>query len=107
VFVGVHFRVGFSRSYSALATQASEHKSSRAWLGAFALQWLRGEGDIARHLHFLGYTLAFEQTPLQEYEWRATSLAVDLRDGVRLARLAELMTKRAELCKVCCRPVFA
>jgi hypothetical protein len=52
---------------------------------------LVGEGNLLRHLELLGYRLRYAQSPLAEYPYRVTNLAVDLRDGLRLVRLAELL----------------
>ncbi len=50
-----------------------------------------GEGNLLRHLELLGYRLTYKQSPLAEYPYGVTNLAVDLRDGLRLVRLAELL----------------
>ncbi|KAI8475158.1 MAG: hypothetical protein J3K34DRAFT_517600 [Monoraphidium minutum] len=52
---------------------------------------LIGEGNLLRHLDLLGYKPRYKQSPLAEYPYRVTNLAVDLRDGLRLVRLAELL----------------
>lgn len=49
-----------------------------------------GEGDIIRHLLFMGYSVLHTQAPLDEYDFMVKNLAVDLRDGVRLCRLIDL-----------------
>lgn len=74
-----------------LFVKESAYKSSTALVSAFGRQFLRGEADIVRHLHFLGYSLQYEQTFLDEFEWKVTSLATDLVDGVRLAKLVEMV----------------
>lgn len=48
-------------------------------------------GDPIRALSHIGYNVTHEQYPLQEYAYRVDNLAVDLRDGVRLTRLVELL----------------
>ena len=53
---------------------------------------LRGEGDILRHLGFLGYKLHVLQSSAHEYDYAVRNLAVDLRDGVRLSRLYALLS---------------
>jgi abnormal spindle-like microcephaly-associated protein len=53
---------------------------------------LQGEGDLLRHLELAGYRLDYQQHPLLEYPFTVSSLAVDLRDGLRVCRLAELLT---------------
>eukprot|EP00878_Enallax_costatus_P034413 GHUV01038150.1.p1 GENE.GHUV01038150.1~~GHUV01038150.1.p1 ORF type:complete len:929 (+),score=331.02 GHUV01038150.1:1045-3831(+) len=53
---------------------------------------LVGEGVILKHLQHLGYKLAYTQSPLMEYPFAVTNLAVDLRDGLRLIKVAEALT---------------
>jgi len=53
---------------------------------------LVGEGNVLRHLELLGYRLGYSQSPLMEYPFAITNLAVDLRDGLRLIKVAEVLT---------------
>ncbi|EDV27588.1 uncharacterized protein TRIADDRAFT_53434 [Trichoplax adhaerens] len=71
----------------------AKFKSSRDLLLKLSREYLRGEGDIIRHLGQFGYNVTHVQTPLDEYNYAVTNLAVDLRDGVRLARLIELFSR--------------
>ncbi|KAG0053426.1 hypothetical protein BGZ83_001140 [Gryganskiella cystojenkinii] len=73
-----------------LFNKDSEVKSCRSMLFIIAKNYLMGEGDIIRHLLFMGYSVLHTQTPLDEYEFMVKNLAVDLRDGVRLCRLIDL-----------------
>ena len=57
------------------------------WTGAPTTHSLLGEGDLIRHLGFLGYKLTYSQSSDQEYDYNTTNLATDLRDGVRLCRM--------------------
>ena len=50
-----------------------------------------GEGDIIRNLSQCSYKLRYRQNPIREYDFQCTNLAVDLRDGVRLCRLMEVL----------------
>jgi len=50
-----------------------------------------GEGDVIRNLSQCSYKLHYKQNPIREYDFRCTNLAVDLRDGVRLCRLMEVL----------------
>jgi len=50
-----------------------------------------GEGDIVRNLSQCSYKLHYRQNPIREYDFQCTNLAVDLRDGVRLCRLMEVL----------------
>ena len=61
-----------------------------------------GEGDVIRHLYSMGYSVTFEQHPMDEYDFRVSNIAVDLRDGVRLARAFEIASGSPPLsmCKV-------
>lgn len=56
---------------------------------------LFGEGNVSRHLELLGYKLHYSQSPLMEYPFAITNLAVDLRDGLRLTKVAEILTGEA------------
>ncbi|EXJ82560.1 hypothetical protein A1O3_06373 [Capronia epimyces CBS 606.96] len=48
-------------------------------------------GEPIRALSHIGYTVTHSQYPLEEYDYQIGNLAVDLRDGVRLTRLVELL----------------
>ncbi|KIX97516.1 uncharacterized protein Z520_06968 [Fonsecaea multimorphosa CBS 102226] len=48
-------------------------------------------GDPIRALTHIGYMVTHTQHPLAEYSYKMENLAVDLRDGVRLTRLVELL----------------
>ncbi|KAK5007107.1 hypothetical protein LTR28_005681 [Elasticomyces elasticus] len=71
------------------------YKSSLAVLQALGARLTPSIGDITRHLKHLSYDVGYVQYPLQEYVYRITNAAVDLRDGVLLTRLVELL---------CCLP---
>lgn len=47
---------------------------------------------MLRHLELLGYRLGYSQSALMEYPFAITNLAVDLRDGLRLIKVAEVLT---------------
>ncbi|KAI9724804.1 MAG: hypothetical protein M1812_000080 [Candelaria pacifica] len=70
---------------------SSPHKSSVSVLHALGSLVLPSIGDITRPLGHLNYLVKHVQYPLQEYTYRITNLATDLRDGVRLTRLVELL----------------
>ena len=59
-------------------------KSSRDVLTALSRDFLSGEGDVVKHLSYLGYVVNQEQTVLDEFDYAVTNVAVDLKDGVRL-----------------------
>ena len=56
-----------------------------------------GGGDVVRQLGHIGITLRHEQSALEEYAYHVKDLTVDLQDGVRLCKLAELLTKDTTL----------
>lgn len=45
---------------------------------------LTAEGDVTRHLSYYGYTVTHTQSYLDEFDYAVNNIAVDLRDGVRL-----------------------
>ncbi|XP_053718819.1 abnormal spindle-like microcephaly-associated protein isoform X2 [Synchiropus splendidus] len=69
----------------------AQFKSSKDLLLAFSRDFLSGEGILPRHLGYLGLPVCHVQTPLDEFDFAVTNLAVDLRCGVRLARVMELL----------------
>ncbi|KAF9913050.1 hypothetical protein EC991_005918 [Linnemannia zychae] len=73
-----------------LFNKDSEIKSCRTLLLTISKNYLMGEGDIIRHLVFMGYSVLHTQAPLDEFDFTVKNLAVDLRDGVRLCRLVDL-----------------
>ncbi|NXF04908.1 ASPM protein, partial [Smithornis capensis] len=77
----------------------AEFKASKDLLLAFSRDFLSGEGDLSRHLGFLGLPVCHVQTPLHEFDFAVTNLAVDLQCGIRLVRTVELLTKNWNLSK--------
>ncbi|KAL3663296.1 hypothetical protein V7S43_011705 [Phytophthora oleae] len=67
-------------------------KNSQVFVTEFCRLFLASEGRIDKHLKQLGYTLKHQQTPLDEIDLEVKSLEVDLRDGIRLAKLMEALT---------------
>ncbi|KAN0077814.1 hypothetical protein V8E54_006118 [Elaphomyces granulatus] len=74
-----------------LFASSSKYKSSTEAVQALAYILLPSVGDITRPLSHLDCQVTYKQHPLQEYEFRINNLAVDLRDGVLLTRLVELL----------------
>ncbi|OLL24404.1 Abnormal spindle-like microcephaly-associated [Neolecta irregularis DAH-3] len=74
-----------------LFTISSPCKTSINILERFSNIFLCGEREIGRRLAHMDYHVDYIQTPLDEYEYRVRNLAVDLRDGVRIAKLIELL----------------
>lgn len=81
-----------------LFVPSSRYKSSTAALQALGNQLLPSVGDITRPLGHLDCQVSYKQHPLQEYEFQINNLAVDLRDGVLLTRLVELLLYPSTSC---------
>ncbi|KAF2760690.1 hypothetical protein EJ05DRAFT_448863 [Pseudovirgaria hyperparasitica] len=69
----------------------SAHKTSASVLQQLARMLLPSLGDITRPLGHVQYQVSHTQHLLQEYRYRIRNIATDLRDGVLLARLVELV----------------
>ncbi len=76
---------------SCLFLPSSLHKSSVCVVNALRKLLLPSVGDVHRALRQLGYAVHHIQHPLQEYRYQIVNLATDLRDGVRLTHLVELL----------------
>lgn len=76
---------------SNLFLRSSKFKSSREVVVELGGLLLPSVGDITRSLAHLDYHVSQKQLPLDEYTYAVSNMAVDLRDGVRLARLVELL----------------
>lgn len=72
-------------------------KSTRDILVAFAREYITGVGDITKALRNIGVDLVHVQLPIEQFNFTINKLASDIRDGVRLARLAEIMLKRNDI----------
>ena len=60
----------------------------------FRRDFLSGEGDFIKHLAYLGYDVKHIQTPLDEFDFAVTNIATDLKCGVRLCRIMEILTSQ-------------
>ncbi|OXU30298.1 hypothetical protein TSAR_016715 [Trichomalopsis sarcophagae] len=77
-------------------------KDSRSILLTFSRELLSGIGDITKVLRGYNYVVSHKQTFLDEYDYAVVNLCTDLRDGVRLCRVMELIT--GQRCLTCrCR----
>ena len=72
-------------------------KMSKNIITTFSSEYLSGEGDVMKHLGYLGYKVSHEQTYFDEFDYAVTNIATDLRCGVRLSRLMEILTKEQGL----------
>uniref|UniRef100_A0A3Q3F812 Abnormal spindle-like microcephaly-associated protein homolog n=1 Tax=Kryptolebias marmoratus TaxID=37003 RepID=A0A3Q3F812_KRYMA len=71
----------------------AEFKESKELLLAFSRDFLSGEGILPRHLSYLGLPVSHVQTPLDEFNFAVKNLAVDLKCGIRLVRVMELLVQ--------------
>jgi abnormal spindle-like microcephaly-associated protein len=69
----------------------SAHKTSASVLNTLAAMLVPSVGDIGRTLKHMDYTVNYVQDPLDEVVYRISNLAVDLRDGILLTKLVELL----------------
>ncbi|KAG7220014.1 hypothetical protein INR49_000662 [Caranx melampygus] len=69
----------------------AEFKTSKDLLLAFSRDFLSGEGILPRHLGYLGLPVSHVQKPLDEFDFAVKNLAVDLKCGIRLVRVMELL----------------
>lgn len=74
-----------------LFAPSSSCKSSIEVLHALTRVLLPSCGDITKQLNHLGCHLSYKQHQLQEYDYQMNNIAVDLRDGVRLTRIVEVL----------------
>ncbi|KAJ5656955.1 hypothetical protein N7507_008905 [Penicillium longicatenatum] len=74
-----------------LFVPSSPLKSSIDVLQALTRVLLPSCGDISKPLSHLGCHLSYHQHQLLEYNYQMDNIAVDLRDGIRLTRIVELL----------------
>jgi len=63
---------------------------------AFCADMVIAHGDIVRRLRSIGYNLTYKQTHLDEVNYAVKSLN-DLRDGIRITRVVEILFKGSPL----------
>jgi abnormal spindle-like microcephaly-associated protein len=74
-----------------LFQSTSTYKTSVDVLHQLSTMLLPSHGDITRPLGHLNYKVEHVQYPLQEYTYHIDNIAIDLRDGIILTRLVELL----------------
>lgn len=72
-------------------------KESREIILRFTRELIAGIGDITRHLRPLGYIVCHKQSYLDEYKYAVHNIAVDIRDGVRLTKVMEIILMKTGL----------
>ncbi|GFU52555.1 abnormal spindle-like microcephaly-associated protein homolog [Nephila pilipes] len=83
-----------------LFCKSAKYKNSRSLLLTFSREYLSGEGDITKHLRYLGCTVQHEQTPLEEFDYAVRNIAVDLRCGLRLGKVIEILLQDWSISKI-------
>ncbi|XP_057658450.1 protein abnormal spindle isoform X1 [Diorhabda carinulata] len=74
-----------------------EIKESRDMLLTLARELLSQVGDITKTLKFFGYIVTHVQTFIHEFDYAVKNLGVDLRDGVRLTKVMEIILLKDDL----------
>lgn len=75
----------------------STQKKTKDILLKFSSSLLGNIGDIQRDLKRIGIVLTHEQTYIDEFDYAFRNLAIDLRDGVRLTKVMEIILLREDL----------
>ncbi|GIY87946.1 abnormal spindle-like microcephaly-associated protein homolog [Caerostris darwini] len=98
-FLDVAKRARLINHNPCLFCKSSKYKNSRSLLLTFSREYLFGEGDVTKHLRYLGYVVQHEQTSLEEFDYAVRNIAVDLRCGLRLGRVVEILLQDWEIFK--------
>lgn len=80
-----------------LFLKSSEYKETKEILLRFSSSLLGNIGDIQRDLRRIGIVLTHKQTFIDEFDYAFRNLAIDLRDGVRLTKVMEIILMRDDL----------
>lgn len=80
-----------------LFLKSSEYKETKDILLRFSSSLLGNIGDIQRDLRRIGIVLTHKQTFIDEFDYAFRNLAIDLRDGVRLTKIMEIILLRDDL----------
>ncbi|CAB0027875.1 unnamed protein product [Trichogramma brassicae] len=82
-------------------------KDSRSVILTFSRELLSGIGDVTKVLRNYSYVVSYQQSYLDEFDYAVKDLCLDLRDGVRLCRVMELMTAKGGLTNLCRVPAIS
>ena len=92
VFLDKAKRQNILEKSSRLFMNDSKVKSSQDVLLTFCREFMAAEGNLVKHLARVGMKVTYVQKTVDEIDFSIINLAVDLRDGVRLARMTEILT---------------
>lgn len=74
-----------------LFSKNAPFKESRDIFIQFSKETISGIGDITKYLHPIGYILQYKQCYIEEYDFAVINLYADLKNGVVLARVMEII----------------
>ncbi|XP_037027156.1 protein abnormal spindle [Bradysia coprophila] len=80
-----------------LFVKSSPFKETKEILCRFSSLILGNMGDIQRDLKRIGIVLSHKQTYIEEFDYAFRNLAVDLRDGIRLTKVMEIILLRDDM----------
>lgn len=80
-----------------LFMKTSPYKEIKDVLLKFASMMIANIGDVQKQLRRIGIVISHKQTYLDEFDYAFRNLAVDLRDGVRLTKVMEVIALRDDL----------
>lgn len=80
-----------------LFMKTAPYKESAEILKKFASIILANYGDIIRALRRFDFIVTHKQTVIDEFDYAFKNLAIDLRDGVRLTKVMEIILMREDL----------
>lgn len=80
-----------SGNHFLLFQKTSSIKSTRELLITFCHKFLKGEGNILKHFANLGFISQFTQTIYDEFNFYVNDISTDLRDGIRLIYLLNIL----------------
>ncbi|XP_018579175.1 protein abnormal spindle [Anoplophora glabripennis] len=75
----------------------SSIKESKEMLIKLSREMLAAVGDITKYLKYTGYVVTHVQTYINEFDYAVNNLGVDLRDGVRLTKVMEIILMQENL----------
>ncbi|KAL7499763.1 hypothetical protein ACHAWT_010731 [Skeletonema menzelii] len=75
-----------------LFNKTSQVKSSQEMLISLCQDCFAKQRSILNHLEYEGISVSHVQEPLDEYDFRVRNFAVDLKDGVCLAKMMDIVT---------------
>lgn len=80
-----------------LFIKSSPYKELRDILLKFSSELIANVGDITRDLKRLGFVLTHKQNFIEEFDYAFNNLAIDLRDGIRITKVTEIICLRDDL----------